>query len=128
MDGSVDPAAATVTSFVPVGNDPLPLALSDDGSALWVGLAGERRVRRMTPGSTPVPGPAYTLPKLLTTGESVVPVRIVVLPGTPASIASTALRPPRSEKRWSRDTLCARMEPNRSSRRDQNSCRRTPRR
>ena len=67
---TVDPSAAAVTSFVPVGNDPQPLALSDDGSALWVGLAGERRVRRMTPGTTPVPGPAYTLPKLLTTGEA----------------------------------------------------------
>ena len=32
--------------------------------------------------------------------------------GTPASIASTALRPPSSEKRWSRDTLWARMAPN----------------
>jgi len=84
---TVDAATAAVTSFVPVGNDPRPLALSDDGSALWVGLAGERRVRRMTPGPTPVPGAAYTLPMLLTTGEAAVPMGIVVLPGTPASIA-----------------------------------------
>ena len=62
-----------MTSFVPVGNDPEPLALSDDGSALWVGLAGERRVRRMTPGTTPAPGSAYALPMLLTTGEIAVP-------------------------------------------------------
>jgi hypothetical protein len=41
----------------------------------------------MTPGTTPAPGPAYTLPTLLTTGETVRPVRIVVLPGAPASIA-----------------------------------------
>ena len=46
--------------------------------------------------------------------------------GTPASMASTALRPPSSEKRWSRDTLWARMAPNCRSSRDQNSCRRTP--
>jgi hypothetical protein len=75
------------STIVPVGNDPEPLALSDDGSALWVGLAGEKRVRRMTPGTTPTPGPAYSLPMLLTTGESVVPMWMVVLPGTPASIA-----------------------------------------
>jgi hypothetical protein len=84
---TVDPAAGAVASIVPVGNDPEPLALSDDGSALWVGLAGERRVRRMTPGTTPAPGPAYALPTLLTTGESVAPVWMVVLPGTPGSIA-----------------------------------------
>ena len=70
---TVDATTAAVASFVPVGNDPQSLALSDDGSALWVGLVGERRVRRMTPGTTPVPGPAYSLPKLLTTGEASVP-------------------------------------------------------
>jgi YVTN family beta-propeller protein len=86
---TVDATTAAVTSFVPVGNDPWPLALSDDGSALWVGLAGERRVRRMTPGPTPVPGPAYALPTLLTTGDPAVPASIVVLPGTPSSIAVT---------------------------------------
>ena len=83
----VNAATAAVASFVPVGNDPQSLALSDDGSALWVGLVGERRVRRMTPGTTPVPGPAYSLPMLLTTGEASVPQSIAVLPGTPSSIA-----------------------------------------
>jgi hypothetical protein len=84
---TVDTTTAAVTSFVPVGNDPRPLALSDDGTALWVGLAGERRVRRMTPGPTPVPGPVYSLPTLLTTGEASVPMSIAVLPGAPSSIA-----------------------------------------
>ena len=84
---AVDAATAAVASFVPVGNDPQSLALSDDGSALWVGLVGERRVRRMTPGATPVPGPAYSLPMLLTTGEASVPQSIAVLPGAPSSIA-----------------------------------------
>jgi hypothetical protein len=84
---TVDPVAAAVTSIVPVGNDPQPLALSDDSSALWVGLAGDHRVRRMTPGTTPTPGPAYPLPMLLTTGEPSTPFSVVVLPGTAASIA-----------------------------------------
>ena len=84
---TVDAATAAVASFVPVGNDPQSLALSDDGSALWVGLVGERRVRRLTPGATPVPGPAYSLPMLLTTGEASVPMSIAVLPGAPSSIA-----------------------------------------
>ena len=38
---TVDAATGGVTSIVPVGSDPQPLALSDDGSVLWVGLAGE---------------------------------------------------------------------------------------
>ena len=84
---TVDAAAAAVTSIVPVGNDPQPLALSDDASALWVGLAGDHRVRRMTPGTTPVPGPAYALPMLLTTNEPASPFSVVVLPGMPGSIA-----------------------------------------
>jgi hypothetical protein len=84
---TVDPATLVKTSIVPVGNDPQPLALSDDYSVLWVGLAGERRVRRMTPGTTPVPGPVYPLPMLLTTGEMASPASLVVLPGTPTSIA-----------------------------------------
>src|SRR3954447_4196696 len=45
--------------------------------------------------------------------------------GSPASIASTAVRPPREAKTWSRATLSARMEPNCLERRDQKSCRRT---
>jgi hypothetical protein len=83
----VDAATAAKVSSVPVGNDPQSLALSDDGSALWVGLVGERRVRRLAPGRMPVPGPAYSLPRLLTTGEASAPLSIAVLPGTPSSIA-----------------------------------------
>ncbi len=45
--------------------------------------------------------------------------------GRPASIASTAVRPPNEENTWSRATLSARMEPKCSPSRDQNSCRRT---
>jgi len=45
--------------------------------------------------------------------------------GTPASIASTALRPPSLANTWSRATVSARIEPKWSVRRDQNSCRRT---
>jgi len=84
---TVDAAASSVTSIVPVGNDPQPLALSDDGSALWVGLAADFRVRRMTPGPTPTPGTATTLPMLLTTGEKAIPYSLTVLPGMPSSIA-----------------------------------------
>ena len=84
---TVDVATAAVTSVVPVGNNPQPLALADDGSVLWVGLAGSRQVRRLTPGTTPVAGPTYPLPLLPPTTDEPVPTSIVVLPGAPASIA-----------------------------------------
>jgi hypothetical protein len=84
---TVDVAGGAVASIVPVGNDPSAVGLSDDYSVLWVGLAAEHRVRKMTPGATPVPGAAYTLPMLLTTGEPATPLSVVVLPGTPSSIA-----------------------------------------
>jgi len=42
-------------------------------------------------------------------------------------MASTAVRPPMAANTWSRATLSARIEPNWSRIRDQNSCRRTPR-
>ena len=90
---TVDPMAGAVASLVPVGNDPQGLALSDDASVLWVALAGERRVRRMTPGATPAPGAVYSLPMLLTTGEPAVPISLVVLPGTPSSIAVNVYGP-----------------------------------
>jgi hypothetical protein len=45
--------------------------------------------------------------------------------GSPASIASTAVRPPSEAKTWSRATLSARMEPKWWVSRDQKSCRRT---
>jgi hypothetical protein len=83
---TVNPATGGVTSIVPVGNYPQPLALSDDGSVLWVGLAGDYQVRRVTPGATPVPGPAYPLP-MLTLSQPAMPNSLVVLPGTPSSIA-----------------------------------------
>ena len=46
--------------------------------------------------------------------------------GRPASSASTAVRPPSGAKTWSRAMPWARMDPKWRSRRDQNSCRRTP--
>ena len=46
--------------------------------------------------------------------------------GTPASIASAAVRPPSGPNTWSWTTLCDRIDPNCRSIRDQNSCCRTP--
>jgi hypothetical protein len=86
---TVEPSSATVSSVVPVGADPQPLALSDDNAALWVGLVGDRAVRKLTTGPTPVAGVLHPLPTLAT-NETAFPESIAVLPGTPSSIAVSA--------------------------------------
>ena len=51
---AIDPATATIVDSVLVGSEPGPLALSDDGSVLWVGLDGARAIRRVElPSLTP---------------------------------------------------------------------------
>jgi hypothetical protein len=86
---TVDPSTATVSSVVPVGADPQPLALADDNSLLWIGLVGDRAVQKLTTGATPVAGVLHQLP-ILTTNETALPESIAVLPGTPSSIAVSA--------------------------------------
>ena len=51
-------------SAIPVGSNPGALALSDDGSTLWVGIDGAHAFRKVTMTSTPpVVGPLIHLPK-----------------------------------------------------------------
>jgi len=86
---TVDVSTATVTSTVPVGPDPQALALSNDGSILWVGLAGDGTLSKVTPGPTPVVGTA--IPLSSTSGSTlVVPISIAPLPDGPSSIAVSA--------------------------------------
>ena len=60
----VDPTTAAVVSAIPVGSNPGLLALSDDGSTLWVGIEGAHAFRKVTMSATPpVVGPLIHLPK-----------------------------------------------------------------
>ena len=78
----VDAATGEILSSTDVGEDPSTMALSDDGSTLWVGLRGEASIRRVDLSSgAPVPGPSYALPGSTHAGE------MVVLPGTKDSVA-----------------------------------------
>jgi YVTN family beta-propeller protein len=59
---AIDPATGAVTGSVPVGASPGRLALSDDGTALWVAVDGTGQVVRLalpglTPGTSFSPGP-----------------------------------------------------------------------
>ena len=89
---TVDVSTAAVTSVVPVGSNPQVLALSDDNTTMWVGLTGNRQVRRLTAGATPVAGTAYAMPMITRPGltEQSYARSIAVLPGTPSSIAVSA--------------------------------------
>jgi hypothetical protein len=84
-DGSgiavLDPVTATITSFVPLGNNPDVLAISDDGQYLYVGLDDTSSIQR------------FTLPELTADIEFPIgqtgnfPFDIQVLPGAPHTTA-----------------------------------------
>jgi len=83
----IDPATGMVLDAVFVGSNPSSLALSDDGSTLWVGLDGSLEIREVDLGTeTPTPGDQHALQP----GEWGDPAHagtIVVLPGTTHSVA-----------------------------------------
>lgn len=83
----IDAATSTVKTSVPIGSEPISLAISDDSSTLWVGLRGSYSIRKVDlTGAAPVPGTATVLPKD-STGRSAHAGPMVVLPGAPASVA-----------------------------------------
>ena len=81
----IDPEAATIEASVVVGSDPAALALSDDGTRLWVSLEGALALREVdVTRSPPEPGAQYPLPRLY---DEAYAATLVVLPGEPASVA-----------------------------------------
>jgi hypothetical protein len=82
----IDAESASVVDSVSVGSDPTCLALSDDGSTLWVGLKGAIAVRSVDVStSPPVAGELHNLPPAQF-GDLAAAGSIVVLPGTTDSI------------------------------------------
>ena len=80
----IDPVAMSVVTTLPVGNDPGPLALSDDASTLWVGLTGDGTFRSITLTTKPATvNPTHPLP----TDQHI--YTMVVLPGTTTSIVAS---------------------------------------
>jgi DNA-binding beta-propeller fold protein YncE len=55
----IDPAAAAVTATVFAGSEPAALAISDDGSSLYVGLNGSHSVMRIDPATGNPDAPLY---------------------------------------------------------------------
>ena len=79
----IDPATNAVVTSVPIGSDPDVLALSDDGSTLWVGLDGAQAMRKLILSSPPVAGP------LVHPGSNAIVGRLLVLPGSATSVVAS---------------------------------------
>ena len=83
----VDPSTSSVRSAIPIGSDPGALALSDDGSTLWVAIDGAHAFRKVTMTSTPpVVGPLIHLPKARPDAFFTA-TSMAVLAGAPLSVA-----------------------------------------
>ncbi|HKP61013.1 MAG TPA: hypothetical protein VJV78_29990 [Polyangiales bacterium] len=82
---AIDPALGVVSASVPVGPDPTTLAIADDASTLWVGLAGRHEVRKVDL-TTAEPTPGTRIP-LTDPSASVVAQDMSVLPGEPNAVA-----------------------------------------
>jgi len=81
----IDPEQGTVEASVVVGSDPAALALSDDGTRLWVSLEGALALREVdVTRSPPEPGAQYPLPRLYTEAYA---ATLVVPAGEPESVA-----------------------------------------
>jgi hypothetical protein len=84
----IDAAKSAVVASLIVGSDPDALALSDDGSRLWVGLHGALSLREVDLTQwPPVAGAQYALPPGQFAGDAVHAGVMVVLPDEPQSVA-----------------------------------------
>lgn len=81
---AIDPIAGTLEGSVHVGNQPETLAISDDGSKLWVGLAESHEITGVDLPSLQV-GPVFPVP--LGAAEGGEAEEIEVLPGATGTIA-----------------------------------------
>lgn len=86
---AVDPATGAAVWSVDVGNNPTILALSGDGKALWVGLAGAPAIQRIDLNAK-ASGPLLNLG--MTGFGPAYAEQLVVLPGTTDSVAVALMR------------------------------------
>jgi hypothetical protein len=87
---SVDPVSGAIVATLPVGSDPGPLAISDDGAALWVGITGAFSIRKITLQTATSPAVVGPLVHLLPDQHTDYGHRaetLVALPGTPNAVA-----------------------------------------
>ena len=86
---SVDPATGAIGTPIPVGSEPDKLAISSDGTTLWVGLDGASAIRRVNL-TTGVAGMQFSLGDNVGTYDYPPFVHaIAVLSGTTDSIVAS---------------------------------------
>jgi hypothetical protein len=79
----------TVVGSTPIGSDPTALALSVDGSTLWVALGGSCELRKVDlTTALPTPGPAHSFPLRGAGDTFAITYSLVGLPGSPGSIVA----------------------------------------
>jgi hypothetical protein len=89
----IDTVSFAMRGTVTVGREPNHLALSDDGSTLWVGVDGDHAIQRLDlRASSLAPGPPVSLPRAPNGGATMAGT-MVVLPGTTASVAIALVQP-----------------------------------
>jgi hypothetical protein len=85
---TLEPSSGAVLSEVPVSATPDSLAISDDGTTLWVGLHDASTVLKVDlSGEVPVPLVEYALPPTDAPPYPLAAGPMVVLPGTTSSLA-----------------------------------------
>ena len=83
---TIDPYSGTVGNPIWVGSEPGKMAVSDDGSTMWVALNGSFSVRKVDLVNKVATGVQITVPGDSHLGNTAVG-EIAVMPGSPATIA-----------------------------------------
>lgn len=85
---SFDPDEGSIVASVVTGGNPTSLAISDDGTTLWVGLHDRSSLLALdVSGEVPVIGTEYALPPSELPPYPLAAGPMVVLPGTTSSVA-----------------------------------------
>lgn len=86
----IDPLAGNVTQYIPVGNDPKCLAISDDGQYLYVSLDGDHAIQRINLKTLAIEK-TFSLPVDSSFGQLTV-YQMKVVPGSPQSVVAALFR------------------------------------
>lgn len=86
----INPAAGQVTKYLPVGNDPNHLAVSDDGQYLYVALDGDHTIQRINLSTFAIEK-TFALPTDSLFGQLTV-ADMKVVPGSPFTVVVALFR------------------------------------
>jgi hypothetical protein len=86
---TIDTERGEIASEVSIGSEPTTLAISEDGSTLWVGISGAAALRRVDlTGDEPLPGDQFPMPTKCANAPCAAG-ELLALPGASASVLAT---------------------------------------